>query len=500
MSLLERIAARRAERIRREGPTLGTVLPDSRRVPQVPFLAGIGGAGALVCEIKRRSPSRGDIAPGLDAAAQAGRYAAAGVRFLSVLTEEDHFGGSLADLMAVKERFPHLAVLRKDFLLDEADIETSARAGADAVLLLAALHDGPALRRLARRAEELGLAALVEVHGLEELDRAREARPVLTGVNSRDLSSFRVDPLVPLALRPAIDWETTLVYESGVRGPEGILVARSGGFDAVLVGEAAVRGPEGVPALQAALDSPLARRDFWARLAERLAARLGAGQHAGVRADLLAGVKPGGAGLRPLVKVCGLTRAPDARLAAGLGADLLGFVFAPSPRRADPALLRELRDLRVSKIGVVTEPEGTRQARELLEQGLLDALQLHGDQAPEEGPSAGFPYFKAVRLREPADVTRAGRYGCPRVLADAWSPAAPGGTGRRVPEELVGQLARERPLWLAGGLGPDNIREVVRRWHPELVDASSRLEASTGVKGRAELERFFAEIEAGGRA
>ncbi len=485
MSLLESIAARRAERIRREGPALGAELPDRRRVPPLPFLEGKGPA--LICEIKRRSPSRGDIAPGLDAAAQAGRYASAGVRFVSVLTEEDHFGGTLADLLAVKERFPQLAVLRKDFLLDEADIEISARAGADAVLLLAALHDGPALLRLARRAEELGLAALVEVHDGSEVERAREARPALTGVNSRDLASFRVDPLVPLALRPAIDWQTTLVYESGVRGPEGILVARSGGFDAVLVGEAAVRSPEGVRELQAALDSPLARRRFWALLAERLAGRLAGRQ--GTRA-----------GRRPLVKICGLTRAQDARLAAELGADLLGFVFAPSPRRADPSLLQELRDLRVSKIGVVTEPEGTRQARELLERGLLDALQLHGGEAPEECPAAGFPYFKALRLREPADGARAGYYACPRVLADAWSSAAQGGTGQRIPEELVGLLARERPLWLAGGLGPDNIRQAVQRWRPELVDASSRLEASPGVKDRPTLERFFAEIQRGAEA
>jgi indole-3-glycerol phosphate synthase/phosphoribosylanthranilate isomerase len=200
------------------------------------------------------------------------------------------------------------------------------------------------------------------------------------------------------------------------------------------------------------------------------------------------------------VKVCGLTRAEDALLAAGLGADLLGFVFAPSPRKADPSLLQELRALRVLKVGVVTEPEGTRQARELLNQGLLDALQLHGEESARQCAAAGFPYFKAVRLREPMDVARAGDYGCPRVLADAWAPAARGGTGKRIPEELVGLLARERPLWLAGGLGPDSIRQVVRRWRPELVDASSLLEASPGVKDRQALERFFAEIEAGAEA
>jgi indole-3-glycerol phosphate synthase/phosphoribosylanthranilate isomerase len=151
-------------------------------------------------------------------------------------------------------------------------------------------------------------------------------------------------------------------------------------------------------------------------------------------------------------------------------------------------------------VGVVTEPEGTRQARELLEQGLLDTLQLHGEEAPEQCLAAGFPYFKALRLREPAEAVRAGDYACPRILADAWSAAAQGGTGQRVPEELVSLLARDHPLWLAGGLGADNIRQTVQRWRPELVDASSRLEASPGVKDRPTLERFFAEIEAGAEA
>ena len=262
------------------------------------------------------------------------------------------------------------------------------------MLLLAALHDGPALQRLCRRAGSWGLAALVEVHDQAEVDRARRLFEP-TGVNSRDLRSFRVALLAPLALRPAIDWDTTLVYESGVKGLEGILLARSGGFDAVLVGEAAVRSPEGVAALAAALESPLAARGFWARLAARR----------GGRADEYVGVKPGGAGLRagvrrgetrrsglrPLVKICGLARATDARLAASLGADLLGFVFAPSPRRAEPALLRELAGLNVLKIGVVTEPEGTAQARALLEQGLLDALQLHGEEPPAECLATAFP-------------------------------------------------------------------------------------------------------------
>jgi indole-3-glycerol phosphate synthase/phosphoribosylanthranilate isomerase len=492
--ILERIVARRRERVRKEGHALGLALPRVRRVPHVPFAPEQGAGGSpveqgagrfpfLICELKRRSPSRGDIAPGLDAVAQAGRYAAAGVRRLSVLTEEDHFGGSLRDLLEVKERCPGLAVLRKDFLLDEQDLEVSERAGADAVLLIAALHDGPSLGRLCRRARELGLEVLVELHDPQELARVRTLRPLLTGINSRDLRTFRVDPLAALALREGIDWKTRTVFESGISGREEALVALSAGFEGLLVGEAVLRRPQLVAELEQALGSPLARRGFWARLAARRAARQA--QH------------------RPLVKVCGLTRVEDARLAGELGADLLGFVFAPSPRRAAPGLLRELRELPALKVAVVAEERGRPEAldpqvRALLDEGLIDALQLHGEERPERCLECGFPYYKALRIRGPEQVESCRSYRSPRVLADAWAPEARGGTGRRVSEDLLAALAAQGPLWLAGGLGPDNVREAVRRYRPELVDASSLLESAPGLKDRARLERFFAEVAAGG--
>jgi indole-3-glycerol phosphate synthase/phosphoribosylanthranilate isomerase len=488
--ILERIAARRRDRVRAEGHALGVELPRERRVPRVPFAPEQGSGGRiaerapfLICELKRRSPSRGDIAPGLDALAQAGRYAAAGVRRVSVLTEEDHFGGSLRDLQEVKARYPGLAVLRKDFLLDEQDLEVSWRAGADAVLLIAALHEAPALERLCRRARELGLEALVEVHDSEDLAKVRSLRPELTGINSRDLRTFRVDPLAAVALRAGIDWRCCAVFESGIAGRDEALVALSAGFDGLLVGEAVVRRPELVAELGQVLGSPLAERRFWPRLAALRTARQA--QH------------------RPLVKVCGLTRAGDARLAASLGADLLGFVFAPSPRKAEPALLRELRDLEALKVAVVVEERGRPEAldprvRALLEQGLIDALQLHGEEQPERCLEWGFPYYKALRVRGPEQVQGCRSYRSPRILADAWSPEARGGTGRRVPEELLEALAAQGPLWLAGGLGPENVREAVRRYRPELVDASSQLESSPGLKDRARMERFFAEVAAGG--
>ncbi len=478
--ILRRIVESRRQRLRGEGGgrghAQGVELPPRREAPRTPF----GRKPFLVCEIKRCSPSRGEIAPGLDAPAQAGRYADAGVRAVSVLTEEAFFHGSLADLVEVKRRHPDLAVLRKDFLLDEEDLEVSDRAGADAVLLIAAVLDAATLARLARRAGELGLAVLVEVHDEADVEKARAVRPAFTGINSRDLSTFRVDPLAPLRLKGRIDWPTRLVFESGVRGVEDGRLALAAGFDGLLVGEAVVRSPGLAGELLALFGTPPARGGFWARLA-------------GLAGDR-AGGRPAG---RPLVKICGITRAADARLACGLGADLLGFVFAPSPRRADPRLLRELRDLPVPKVGVTVGPPGADPGvRGLLEEGLLDAVQLHGDEGPGECAGLAWPWYKAVRLREPADVEACARYGCPRMLADAWAPGLAGGTGRPIREELLEALAAEQGarLWVAGGIGPDNVRALVRRFRPELIDASSRLEAGPGVKDPALLARFFREV------
>ncbi len=495
MNVLDQIVAQRRRRIEQEGHSLGSALPAARALPLIPF----GAEPFLVCEVKRRSPSRGDIAPDMDALAQARLYAARGVRSISVLTEEDNFGGSLGDLTAIKSALPHVAVLRKDFLLDEEDVTVSWRAGADAVLLIASVLDADTLAAMYRKARGLGMQALVEVHDKDDVDKCRAFSPELTGINSRDLTTFTVDLLHPLRLRPRIDWRTRLLYESGVRGPEDVMLALSAGFDGVLVGETAVKSPDSVAGLLSAFGPRPG--DFWARLCAR--------------------VKPG----RPLVKICGIARAADAELAAGLGADVLGFVFAQSKRRATPALLRELAGLDVLKVAVVVTGEtagtsagrpGTENAavldpdvKELLEAGLLHAVQLHGAEQPDECAALAFPYYKAVRVREQADIEAMAGFHCPRVLADAWAAHAAGGTGQQIPMDLSRELAgvarqlagpaagrRERmPLWLAGGLGPDNVGGIIRELSPELVDASSGLEESPGCKDRNKLETYFMEID-----
>jgi indole-3-glycerol phosphate synthase/phosphoribosylanthranilate isomerase len=418
------------------------------------------------------------IASRFDPVAAAGEYLRQGARTVSVLTEPGRFGGSLEHLRRVKEAYPGLCVLRKDFLLDRGDLEVSRRAGADAVLLIAALHAPRELARLYREASGMGLGVLLEVHSREDAARAAAVRPRFTGVNSRNLNDFTVDPAHPIALRSVLTWDTTAVYESGVTCAQEARAALSSGFDGLLVGEAVMRDPGLIPSLASAFSLP--RRDFWLRLFAR---------RNGVRTP----------GFRPLVKICGITSPEDARAACDLGADLLGFVLADSPRRADPFLVEELGPLPVLKVGVTVHRAGDRTpdpaAAELLERGLLDAVQLHGDELPGDCGHLGFPWYKAVRLRPGVGAAFLSRYPCPRVLADAYVAGVPGGTGRQVNPGLAAAAAGRRPLWLAGGLGPENIRETLRLLAPELVDASSMLEAEPGRKDHARLRAFFGEIE-----
>jgi len=197
----------------------------------------------VIAEIKRRSPSAGAIDESLDPAARARSYRDGGAAALSVLTEPDHFGGSLEDLAAARAAAA-LPALRKDFMLHPAQIWQSAALGADAVLLIVAALTDPDLALLLETAEAAGLAALVEVHTAAESRRAAAHGARLVGVNNRDLATFRVDLATAERLRPLLPDGAVAVAESGVSDPDGAARMAAAGYDAVLVGEALVRAAD----------------------------------------------------------------------------------------------------------------------------------------------------------------------------------------------------------------------------------------------------------------
>jgi indole-3-glycerol phosphate synthase len=198
------------------------------------------GRLGVIAEVKRRSPSKGDLAADLDPATTAAEYAAGGAAGLSVLTDGPHFGGSAADLEAARSAV-EVPVLRKDFTVDPRDVADARAMGADAVLLIAAALDDVELRDLHALAGELGLDALVEVHDEAELERALGATgATLVGVNQRDLVTFDVDHERAVRVGRAMPEGVVWVAESGIRGPADAERLAAAGFHAVLVGESVV--------------------------------------------------------------------------------------------------------------------------------------------------------------------------------------------------------------------------------------------------------------------
>ncbi len=205
--------------------------------------AALGGAGlAVIGEVKRRSPSRGVLAAGLDPVRQARIYEQAGAAAVSVLTEPKHFGGSNDDLSMVAEAVG-IPVIRKDFVLDNAQVWESLRIGADAVLLIVAILDDRRLTELLETTARAGLAALVEVHNPEEAQRAQEVGAQIIGVNNRDLRNFTVDPGTARRVAPFLSGAVVRVAESGIHTPAQAAEMAAAGYDAILVGEALVCAP-----------------------------------------------------------------------------------------------------------------------------------------------------------------------------------------------------------------------------------------------------------------
>ncbi len=215
-----------------------------------PFRKSMGRWGLdVIAEIKRRSPSKGDLAPDLDPAAVAKAYESGGAVALSVLTDREFFGGSPEDLAAARAAVG-LPVLRKDFTVDERDICDARIMGADAVLLIVAALSDDELKRFHGLAAELGLGALVEVHDEEDIRRAVLVHAHMIGVNQRDLRTFDVDPTRAVRLARKIPSGVLKVAESGIGGPDDLARLADAGYDGALVGEHLVTAPDPAEALR----------------------------------------------------------------------------------------------------------------------------------------------------------------------------------------------------------------------------------------------------------
>ena len=240
--------------VRRRLPALQAFEADlmvaAERVPAPrDFVGALAQDGlSIISEFKRASPSRGVFNADLDPAVQAELYEAGGAAALSVLTEPDHFSGSADDLETARAAVS-IPVIRKDFTLDPLHVWEAKVMGADAVLLIVAILDDPTLAKLIDTANKAGLAALIEVHSVEEAQRAVDSGSSIVGVNNRDLATFQVDLGVAEQLAPVLSDVDVRVAESGINGPEDAARMRAAGYDALLVGEYLVRSEDPTEAI-----------------------------------------------------------------------------------------------------------------------------------------------------------------------------------------------------------------------------------------------------------
>jgi tryptophan synthase beta subunit len=417
----------------------------------------------VVAEVKRRSPSAGVMAaPGADVVARARAYVDGGASVVSVLVEPHSFGGSLADLVAVRAA-ASVPVLAKEFVVDRRQLPVLRGAGADLVLLLAGLHDRVALRSLVHAARDLGLEPLVEAHDRRELERALATDARIIGLNNRDLRTLAVDPEHAVRLRAEVPDDRLVVAESGVREPATIAGWRAVGFDAALIGEALMATGDDDAAIRAAT-----------------AAFVAAGRPPSPTED------PAAADRTPFVKICGVTDVSGALAAVRAGADAIGLNFVPgTPRALDErtaativAAVRSAADPAPLIVGVIVDrpPDDANALARRLD---LDALQLHGAEYPEAVRGYERPAWKVLHLppecaddasgsvteAAAATVERARTYlgaGADRIMLDTAGGPFPGGTGRRAAQQLAVAIAREVPVILAGGLDPADVGDALR--------------------------------------
>jgi tryptophan synthase beta chain len=453
----------------------------------------------LIAEVKRRSPSAGAIAADAEstatvdfAVALARAYEAGGASAISVLCEPHWFGGSVADLRAVRAAVA-LPILAKEFVVDERQLPVLRSAGADMVLLIASILPGKKLARFVELARDLGLEPLVEVHDEREIETALATEARLIGLNNRNLRTLKVDPELCVRLRPLVSNDRLVVGESGVGEPRTLVGWRAVGLDAALIGEALMRSADPAAAARAFVSAGSVPHDVAAE------ARL------------------------PLVKICGVTDSEGVLAALRAGVDAIGLNLVPGTPRAltlDEASYLAIKIRTSSPAGarpkiVAVFADATAAAIEAAITAFdPDAVQLSGDEPVSAIAAARRPVWKVLHLPAasastagalaPADAAADGATeatpqafavaiatakaqaqlaldaGAERLILDTAGGPFAGGTGRQVARQIAAAVAREIPIILAGGLDAGNVAEAVLAVPAVGVDVASGVEIHPG--------------------
>lgn len=504
-NIVAEIVEKRKKDIEQRGFSFGYEIPEKRTRPINTFMAERG----IILEVKRASPSKGNIAPNLNAVKTALKYKENGAAAISCLTEENYFNGSLKDLMDICNAIPDIAVLRKDFLIDEEEIEIAFRCGADAVLLISGILPLEKMLSMTKKCRDLGIRAFAEVRTNEDAQKVLEVKKlyadtIVCGVNSRNLKDFSIDLLVPAMLKKRLGGN--VIFESGITTREAAKKVSSMGFSGILLGEFAARNPEKagefVKAFKNTEENLCGKKLI--ELAEKINNQKENSLNLKPTLDKVPEIiKTETSTSRsrnmirtaqnfPLIKICGLTRAQDVLLADSLGADFVGFIFAKEFARnvygeRFNKIKKILPEVKALKVAVVTNPLSpeAKEAAKLAESGIIDFLQFHGiayENIPENMKAV--PHYFAIsekteNLSESAK--KLDSYGEPRFLQDS----------------KIHNYVADGHLWIAGGITAENVQELCKKFNPELVDVSSGIEkeGKNGIKDQTKMRQFFENIK-----
>ena len=441
------------------------------------FEAGLAGDSlSFICEVKRASPSRGLIAPHFPYLGIARDYAQGGAAAISVLTEPRHFLGSDQYLNEIAGAVD-VPVLRKDFTVSAYQIYQARALGASAVLLICAILSDSQLSEFLGLADELGLSCLTEAHDSDEVERAVRAGARVIGVNNRNLHDFTIDRATSGNLRTLVPPDRLFVAESGIRSVEDAVAAARLGADGVLIGESLMTAPD--------------RRGFLRQMID--ATRSGSGP-VGTVPD---GQWASAASLH--IKICGVWRDDDLAVLNEVLPEYVGFVFHPGSRRyvdlATAQRLREMLDQRICCVGVFKDAP-LDEVVAVARSGAVRLVQLHGvvsaadiERVRAEAPGVGV--IRAVSVTGVQSIVDATELGADLLLLDGPCP----GSGEGFDWGLIDQarqLVPLPPLFLAGGLTPDNVTAAAGL-DIATVDVSSGVE-SDGVKDPALIRAFAVAV------
>ncbi len=427
-----------------------------------PFGVALRGSRGIIAEVKATSPSRPDFRNRTTPDNLAACYQRGGAVAMSVVTDSANFGTSLDDLAAMR-RISSLPVISKDFIIDEVQIMTAWAAGADAVLLIARMLGLEQLQKFLGVVHGLRMDALVECHDAQDIEKSLSAGARIVGINNRDLAALTTDIRQTENLLPLVPGNVVRVSESGLRRRADIESLTARGVDAFLVGHAL-----------------LLSGDPGRKLRE-----LNGREHEdAVR-----------------VKICGLTNIADAALCASEGADLLGVIFAPSPRQVGRDQARAIRAAvpNARLVGVFVD-ENPSVVADLVRDCGLDLVQLHGSETPqycrEFFDRTGLPLIKALTPEGVGPATVRAFAAVKYFLLDQpKTEAGSAQSGDDVWQAAAKSLAEQgAALILAGGLDADTANAVGGTVRPFAVDICRAVETVPGRKDPRQVRRFLQEV------